>query len=104
RSHATWEADAGPHEIRRIAETADRLGYDYLGCSEHVGLPGDAAQVRGGRYYEPAGTLGFVAAITRRIRLLTHVIVLPYHHPLAVAKRYGTLDRLPGGRVILGVG
>ena len=32
------------------------------------------------------------------------MIVLPYHHPLAVAKRYGTLDRLSGGRVILGVG
>jgi len=30
--------------------------------------------------------------------------VLPYHHPLAVAKRYGTLDRLSGGRLILGVG
>jgi probable F420-dependent oxidoreductase len=60
--------------------------------------------MRGGRYYEPAATLGFVAAVTRRIRLLTHVIVLPYHHPLAVAKRYGTLDRLSAGRVILGVG
>jgi probable F420-dependent oxidoreductase len=32
------------------------------------------------------------------------VIVLPYHHPLAVAKRYGTLDRLSGGRLVLGVG
>jgi probable F420-dependent oxidoreductase len=104
RSHAEWENEAGPDELRRIAETADRLGYDYLSCSEHVGIPVDVAAVRGGRYYEPAATLGFVAAVTRRIRLLTHVIVLPYHHPLAVAKRYGTLDRLSGGRVILGVG
>ena len=104
RSHAAWEADAGPEELRRIASQADRLGYDYLSCSEHVGIPVDVAKMRGGRYYEPAATLGFVAAITRRIRLLTHVIVLPYHHPLAVAKRYGTLDRLSGGRVILGVG
>lgn len=104
RNHAAWEAEAGPEELRRIALAADRLGYDYLSCSEHVGIPSDVAALRGGRYYEPAGTLGFVAALTRRIRLLTHVIVLPYHHPLAVAKRYGTLDRLSGGRVILGVG
>jgi probable F420-dependent oxidoreductase len=104
RSHAAWEVDAGPDAIRRIAIAADDLGYDYLSCSEHVAIPSDVAAVRGGRYYEPAATLGFIAAITRRIRLLTHVIVLPYHHPLAVAKRYGTLDRLSGGRVILGVG
>src|SRR5215468_4438435 len=104
RSHAQWETDGGPEELRRIAQAADRLGYDYLSCSEHVGIPSDVARVRGGRYYEPAATLGFTAAITQRIRLLTHVIVLPYHHPLAVAKRYGTLDALSGGRVILGVG
>ncbi len=104
RSHAPWEAAGGPEELRRIAATADRLGFDYLSCSEHVGIPTDVARVRGGRYYEPAATLGFIAAITQRIRLLTHVIVLPYHHPLAVAKRYGTLDVLSDGRVILGVG
>src|SRR5262249_34851800 len=98
RAHADWEEDAGAEEIRRIAETADRCGYDYVSCSEHVGIPIDVARVRGGRYYEPASTLGFIAAVTRRIRLLTHVIVLPYHHPLAVAKRYGTLDRLSRGR------
>lgn len=104
RAHAAWEAEAGPAELRRIAQVADQLGYDHLTCSEHVGIPSAVAAVRGGRYYEPAGTLGFVAAITERIRLLTHVIVLPYHHPLEVAKRYGTLDRLSNGRVILGVG
>ena len=39
-----------------------------------------------------------------RIRFVTHVLVLGYHHPLAIAKRYGTLDRLCGGRLVLGVG
>ena len=104
RTHAGWEIAAGPDELRQIATTADRLGYDYLSCSEHVAIPRAVAEVRGGRYYEPAATLGYVAAMTRSIRLLTHVIVLPYHHPLEVAKRYGTLDRLSNGRVILGVG
>jgi probable F420-dependent oxidoreductase len=104
RSHAPWEEEAGPEALLEIARTADRLGYYHLTCSEHVGIPTEVAKVRGGRYYDPLATFGFMAAVTERIRLLTNVIVLPYHHPLAVAKRYGTLDRLSGGRVILGVG
>lgn len=104
RTHAAWERTAGPEELREIAQCADRLGYHHLSCSEHVAIPVGAVEARGGRYYDPAATLGFVAALTNRIRLLTHVVVLPYHHPLSIAKRYGTLDRLSGGRVILGVG
>lgn len=104
RSHGPWEVAAGAGELRQVAEAADRLGYHHLSCSEHVGIPVDVAAARGGRYYDPATTLGFLAACTSRIRLLTHVLVLPYHHPLEVAKRYGTLDALSGGRVILGLG
>jgi probable F420-dependent oxidoreductase len=102
--HGAWEEHGGEGELRRIAEAADRLGYHHLTCSEHVAIPTDVATVRGARYYDPYATLGFVAAITHRIRLVTHVLVLPYHHPLEVAKRLGTLDRLSGGRVIAGVG
>lgn len=104
RSHAPWEADAGPAELRRIAEAADRLGFHHLTCSEHIGIPLEAAAVRGARYYDPLATFGFFAGFTERIRFATHVLVLPYHHPLEVAKRYGTLDRICGGRLILGVG
>ena len=42
--------------------------------------------------------------MTSRIRLATNVLVLGYHHPLEIAKRYGTLDQVSGGRVILGLG
>lgn len=104
RSHAAWEIEAGPQELRQIAIAADRLGFYHLTCSEHVGIPTDVVPVRGGRYYDPLATLGYLAAFTERIRFATHVIVLPYHHPLEVAKRYGTLDRISGGRLILGVG
>ena len=45
-----------------------------------------------------------MAANTTRIRLLSHVVVLSYHHPLEIVKRWGTLDVASGGRVILGVG
>ena len=85
RSYGAWEVAAGAGELRQVAEAADRLGYHHLSCSEHVGIPVDVAAVRGGRYYDPATTLGFFAACTSRIRLLTHVLVLPYHHPVVYA-------------------
>jgi probable F420-dependent oxidoreductase len=102
--HAPWEESAGPAAIARIAVAADRLGYHHLTCSEHVAVPATAVPVRGARYYDPLATLAFLAGQTERVKLATHVLVLPYHHPLALAKRYGTLDLLSGGRLILGVG
>lgn len=104
RRHAVWEETAGVDALRQIAPAADRLGYHHLTCSDHVAIPAAVTAARGGRYYDPFATLGFFAAMTERIRLLTHVLVLPYHHPLEVAKRLGTLDQLCGGRVIAGVG
>jgi probable F420-dependent oxidoreductase len=100
----TWERDASIEEVGRVAETADRLGYHHLTCSEHIGIPATEAGRRGSRYWDPLATLGYVAARTSRIRLATMTLVLGYHHPLAIVKRYGTLDHVSGGRVILGVG
>ncbi|MEV5835437.1 TIGR03619 family F420-dependent LLM class oxidoreductase [Nocardia sp. NPDC052112] len=106
---AEWEQDAGIEEIARIAETGDRLGFDHVTCSEHVAVAehSESAMLkgaRGTRYWDPLATLSYLAARTTRIRLCTSVLVLGYHHPLAIAKRYGTLDRISGGRVVLGVG
>ena len=104
RAHAPWERDAGLAEIEAIARAADRLGYHHLTCSEHVAVPRDVAEVRGATYWDPLATFGYLAACTERVRLATHVLVLGYHHPLEIAKRYGTLDRVCGGRLVLGVG
>ncbi len=103
-AHAEWEATAGIEEIAGIAATADRLGYHHLTCSEHVAVPAGVAEQRGGTYWDPLATFGHLAAYTRRILLATRVLVLGYHHPLEIAKRYGTLDRLSAGRLVLGVG
>lgn len=99
-----WERSAGIAELARIAETADALGFHHLSCSEHVAVPADVAVERGGTYWDPLATLGFLAARTRTIALITQVLVLGYHHPLEIAKRYGTLDTVSGGRLVLGVG
>jgi probable F420-dependent oxidoreductase len=99
-----WEADAGMAELTAIAQAAERLGYDYLTCGEHVAMSADQGPSRGSRYYDPLPTFGYLAAVTQRLRFATYVLVLGYNHPLAIAKRYGTLDLVSGGRLILGVG
>ncbi len=103
-AHARWELDASVEDVVAVAQAADRLGYFHLTCSEHVVIPTDVAAVRGSRYWDPLATFGHLAAYTTRIRLATNVLVLGYHHPLEIAKRYGTLDQISGGRLILGLG
>jgi len=99
-----WEVTAGVDDVVTVVQEAERLGYDWVACSEHIAIPAAASTVRGGRYFDPFSTLGFLAAKTSRVGLLTHMVVLPYHHPLELVKRLGTLDVLSGGRVIIGVG
>lgn len=103
-THSEWEVDAGITELALVARTADQLCFDHLTCSEHVAVPTELAAQRGATYWDPLATLGYLAAHTERIRLATQVLVLGYHHPLEIAKRYGTLDVVSGGRLVLGLG
>jgi hypothetical protein len=97
-----WERTAGAGELAIIALAADELGYDCVCAPEHVALP--VGRGEGTQYWDPLTTLGYLAAKTRRIRLAPLVVVLGYHHPLEIVKRYGTLDLISGGRAVLGVG
>lgn len=101
---SAWERGAGVDDVVAIAKAADELGFDYLTCSEHVAVPTDQGEGRGFVYWDPVATLAFLAAHTTSIRLATSIVVLGYHHPLEIVKAYGTLDRLSGGRMVLGVG
>ena len=96
-AHARWEVDAGINAVEQVVAAAERLGYDFVTCSEHVAVPTDVAAVRGSTYWDPLATFGYLAARTTTIRLVTFVLVLGYHHPLAISKRYGTLDRVSCG-------
>jgi probable F420-dependent oxidoreductase len=87
-----------------VAQAADRAGALYVGVCEHVAIPRPLDETMGPTWYHPVATLGFLAGLTTRVRLLSHVLALPYHHPLEVAKAFATLDRLSGGRAIVGVG
>ena len=103
-SHSEWEKTATIEDMAAIVRAADRLGYSHVSCAEHIGVPADQAPRRGARYFDPLATFGYFSAVTSQIRFVTAVLVLGYHHPLEIAKRYGTLDVVSGGRVVLGLG
>ncbi|MEU0246809.1 TIGR03619 family F420-dependent LLM class oxidoreductase [Streptomyces sp. NPDC006235] len=99
-----WEAAAGPEDLLAVARAADRAGFAYLACCDHVAIPRRLASAMSTVWYDPVATLAFLAAATERTRLLSHVAVVGLRHPLLSAKQYATLDHLSGGRLILGVG
>ncbi|OKJ99595.1 F420-dependent oxidoreductase [Streptomyces sp. CB03234] len=99
-----WEAGAGPEDLAEVARVADRCGFAYLACCDHVAIPRRLAGAMSTVWYDTVATLAYVAAVTRHVRLLSHVAVVGLRHPLVTAKAYATLDHLSGGRVVLGVG
>jgi probable F420-dependent oxidoreductase len=99
-----WEADAGPGDVVDVARVAEHAGFAHVAACDHVAVPKSDAGALGVTWWDTVATLSYVAALTSRIRLLSHVSVLPTSHPLRVAKQWATLDMLSGGRVILGVG
>ncbi|MFJ3954720.1 LLM class F420-dependent oxidoreductase [Streptomyces libani] len=100
----SWEAAAGPVDLVEIARVADRCGFAYVACCEHLAIPRRLAEAMSTVWYDPVATLAHLAAVTERVRLLSHVAVVGLRHPLITAKQYATLDRISGGRLILGVG
>ncbi|MEU2338852.1 LLM class F420-dependent oxidoreductase [Streptomyces sp. NPDC006654] len=99
-----WEAGAGAADLVEIARAVDRAGFAYLAVCDHVAIPRRLAPAMSTVWYDPVATLAHLAAVTERVRLLSHVAVVALRHPLLSAKQYATLDHLSGGRLILGVG
>ncbi|MFG3149465.1 LLM class F420-dependent oxidoreductase [Streptomyces sp. NPDC048243] len=99
-----WEADAGPADLVDIARAADRAGFAYVAACDHVAIPHRLADAMSTVWYDPVATLAHLAAVTERVRLLSHVAIVGLRHPLVTAKQYATLDHLSGGRLVLGVG
>ncbi|WP_037670228.1 LLM class F420-dependent oxidoreductase [Streptomyces griseus] len=99
-----WEAGAGPDDLVALARAADRAGFAYVACCDHVAIPRRLAPAMSTVWYDPVATLAHLAAVTERVRLLSHVAIVGLRHPLVTAKQYATLDHLASGRLILGVG
>ncbi len=107
---------SNPELLAHLAVTAENCGFESLWTVEHVVIPkgyqtpypySKDGKIPGGEDVaipDPLLPLGFVAALTKKVRLATGVMILPQRHPLYVAKELATLDLLSGGRTILGIG
>ena len=107
---------ADPEWIGPLAQAAERLGFESLVLPEHVVLAVDYTSrypySKSGRVPlpndcvipDPLDTLAYLAGVTTTLGLATGLLVLPWHHPLLLAKRAATIDRLSKGRLRLGVG
>jgi len=101
----TWPGAAGQigPTLSTIAKTADAAGFDSIGVMDHffqIRAIGPSEQ----EMLEAYTTLGFLAAHTRRAKLMTFVTGVHYRHPGILAKIVTTLDVLSGGRAWLGIG
>ena len=109
-------AMASPDNLRSLAQRAEDLSFDHVWVSDHIIIPHDVSSFypyaadgvapfqRDNTYYEPLAALNFLAGCTTRVKLGTHVLILPYRNPVLTAKILATLDVLSGGRLILGAG
>ena len=105
------EIGPDPAGVRAYAEAAEELGYSHLLVYDHV-LGADPAAREGWRgaytfqsaFHEPFVLFGFLAAVTRRLELVTGVLILPQRQTALVAKQAAEVDVLTGGRLRLGIG
>jgi probable F420-dependent oxidoreductase len=109
-SYATPFFGADPDRLVKVARQAEESGFEAIYVPEHVatyrGAQIDTWQVPTDTPFpDPLDVLTFVAARTERLLLGTGVLLLPYHHPVTLAKRLATIDVLSGGRMrLLGIG
>lgn len=90
--------------LAELGRRAEAAGFDAVFFTEHP-MPGDEWLHSGGHdALDPFVALAYVAAATTTLRLFTNLTVLPYRNPFLLAKAVATLDRVSGGRVILGAG
>jgi probable F420-dependent oxidoreductase len=107
---------ADPQWMTAFARAAEASGFESLYVAEHVVVPagytsrypysdtGRMTLPDNADFPDPLDLLAFVAGVTTTLGLGTGLLVLPEHHPVQLAKRLATLDRLSGGRLVVGVG
>lgn len=106
---------ATPEAQVRVAQAAEAHGYHSLWVlqrllypvapqNDYPPTPGQPWPAPFQRVVDPIVTLAWVAGATRRIRLGTSVLIMPYYTPILLAKQLATLDLVSGGRLDVGLG
>ena len=96
---------ADPQDIVDVATRAESLGFDSVWVNHHVLHAGYVLERLGSKpYYDALTVLTYVAAVTKKVRLGTSVLVLPYLNPIVLAKSLATLDVMSDGRLEVGIG
>ena len=105
-----------PEGLTHLAQTAEAVGFESLWTVEHVVVPkgyeskypystsGRMPGAEDSPIPDPLIWLAYAAAVTKKVKLATGIIILPQRHPFYIAKEAATLDVLSRGRLVLGIG
>ncbi|MFP6709313.1 MAG: LLM class F420-dependent oxidoreductase [Alphaproteobacteria bacterium] len=106
-----WDIGGDPGVVREFAQTAEGLGYDYIGAADHViGVNVESRPDWGDRntsadlFHDTFVLFGFLSACTESIGFSTQVLILAQRQAALVAKQAACVDVLSGGRFRLGIG
>jgi probable F420-dependent oxidoreductase len=94
----------GRSGVSTVVRRADELGFDAIAFTEHPAPSLTWLRSGGHETLDLTSALAFCAAVTERITLMTHLLVLPYHNPFAAAKALTTVDLLSDGRLVVVAG
>jgi probable F420-dependent oxidoreductase len=93
-----------PKAVKRFAVTAEQGGFDAIAFTDHPAPSNRWVESGGEGVADLFTSLGFCAAVTSRVRLLTYVLLPTYRNPFVTAHQAATLDHLSEGRLTLGLG
>jgi probable F420-dependent oxidoreductase len=93
-----------PEAVAEIGAVLERAGFDGGNVTDHPCPTGRWLDSGGHHAQDPFVVLSLLAAVTRKLRLQTGILVLPYRNPFITARAIATLDVFSGGRVTLGLG
>ena len=100
----TYRRLASADNIREAAARSESLGFDSVWVTDHVVVPVTSVETFGPAFFEAVTVMSYVAAITKSVQVGAAILIVPYRHPLVLAKMLATADELSGGRMVLGAG
>jgi probable F420-dependent oxidoreductase len=111
-----YGAQAKPATILQLALQAESAGFESIWLADHVAFPvtfkseypysaqGEFPTKFADPLLEPVATMGVLVGATKRVRIGTAALIMPYRNPVLLARMLVTLDQFSGGRIVLGAG